>query len=353
MTLDRKQRRRLVDTLENRRTTIATRAMDQFLERHPGWLDAFGSQGRTRSEEDYAFHVQFLVGAVLATDPGAFADYVRWAKGVLASRGVPAEVLAESVIQVRDMVLEETDPDLQGYLTEIVDHGLAVLDEEPAPTQDSNGDSPVLGKEGRMYLQAIRSGDRRAALTVALEVLRAGASVQEVYGRILQPAQYEIGALWEKNHITVADEHLATAITQQVVARLYEHLDIPIPDKGNALMTGVEGELHQLGANMVADVLEADGWNMRFLGSQLPHRDILTAIDEHEPRLIGISATVLFSLKAVEDLIDHTRRRFGDEVKVVVGGGAFRSRPEIWRDLGADGYGSDLDEAVSVAGSLA
>jgi methanogenic corrinoid protein MtbC1 len=176
--------------------------------------------------------------------------------------------------------------------------------------------------------------------------------VADIYDQILQPAQYEIGSMWEQNRITVADEHLATAITQHVVARLYEHLEIPIPDKGNALMTGVEGELHQLGANMVADVLEADGWNMRFLGSQLPHRDILSAMEEHEPRLLGISAATLFNLKAVDDLIEDARRRFGQEVKVLVGGGAFRSRPGVWQDVGADGYGRDLREAVSVAAGL-
>jgi methanogenic corrinoid protein MtbC1 len=103
---------------------------------------------------------------------------------------------------------------------------------------------------------------------------------------------------------------------------------------------------------MVADVLEADGWNVRFLGTHLPHRDILDAIDHHEPRVIGISATVLTNLPAVSDLVEAARRRYGSAVAILVGGGAFRSRPDSWREIGADGIGRDLKEAVRIAREL-
>ena len=162
------------------------------------------------------------------------------------------------------------------------------------------------------------------------------------------PAQYEVGRRWERNEISVATEHVATAITQYVMAQLYGHLEIPETVRGNAVVTGVEGELHQLGANMVADVLEAEGWNVRFLGTQLPHGDVLGAVEDHEPRLLGVSATVLFNLPAVGRLIEDARSRFGSELRIVVGGGAFRSNPEVWRELGADGFGRELRESVAM-----
>ena len=104
---------------------------------------------------------------------------------------------------------------------------------------------------------------------------------------------------------------------------------------------------------MVADVLEADGWNVRFLGTQLPHRGVLDAIAEHQPRLIGVSATVLSSLPAVADLIHDIRSEFGSDPIVLVGGSAFRTRPDAWREMHADGFGRDLQEAVAVAAELA
>ncbi len=94
------------------------------------------------------------------------------------------------------------------------------------------------------------------------------------------------------------------------------------------------------------------GWDVRFLGTHLPHRDILQAIEEHEPRLIGISATVLLSLPSVSDLVEETRRQYGGAVTILVGGGAFQSHPDSWREVGADGLGRDLKEAVRVADAL-
>ncbi len=204
------------------------------------------------------------------------------------------------------------------------------------------------------YLQAVLAGDRRAALRVTLDALASGMSVSDVYIDVLQPAQHEIGRMWASNEITVAREHTATAITQYVIAQLYDRM--PVPEsasfRGNALVTGVEGELHQVGANMVADVLQADGWRMRFLGTHLPNLDILNAIEEYEPLLLGISTTILSNLAVAGDLIEEVRRNFDREVRIVVGGGAFGADPKVWRDLGAHGYGRDLRDACHVADQL-
>jgi methanogenic corrinoid protein MtbC1 len=73
-----------------------------------------------------------------------------------------------------------------------------------------------------MFLQAILAGQRAAAVQVAREALRDGTSLQSLYLDVFQPALYEVGARWEANQLTVAQEHIATAITQFVMAQIYE-----------------------------------------------------------------------------------------------------------------------------------
>ena len=174
----------------------------------------------------------------------------------------------------------------------------------------------------------------------------------QVYRELLEPAQVEIGWLWEQNQITVAREHAATAITDHVLDRLHAHLDVPAPRRGRALMTAVDGELHRIGAKMVAYALEADGWDMRLLATPSPPEDVLDAIDDHAPSLIGISTTILFNLPDTADLIDAIRDRVGPSPRILVGGAAFGSSTDLWREVGADGFGRDLQEAVERADEM-
>lgn len=345
-------RRRFAKQLQEGRHEIARVVTDRFLSAHPDWVDRYGAQARIRGEEDAVFHIDFLAGAVVADDVAAFENYTRWTAKVLSARGISPEFLAENLEQVREEAGAYVDAKGHGALDRMVRAGVAAVHGASEPAESAIPVDGPFQVEFAVYLQAVRSGDRRAALNVALEALRSGISVSDVYADILQPVQYEIGRLWEENEITVAEEHMATAITQYVVGHLYSLLDIPERSRGNALVTGVRGELHQLGANMVADVLEADGWNVRFLGTQLPHSGILEAIEEHQPRLVGISATLLFNLPAVADLVADVRRVSGPDTFVMVGGAGFRTSPELWREMGADGSARDLRGAVALASAL-
>jgi len=347
------RRSALSDHLRSRRQAIASSATADFLGRHRTWVERYGDLAWIRGEEDASFHVQFLAGAILADDPSAFQDYALWTGGVLAARGIATRFLVENLEQVGRAAGQGLDEADRTLVDRIVEAGVGALRDRAASPEEPAREGDAGRIQLSLYLQAILAGDRRAALSVALEAIRSGMAVADVYLDILQPAQHELGRRWERNEITVANEHMATAVTQYVVAQLYSHLDIAPIRRGNAIVTGVRGELHQLGGNMVADMLEADGWNVRFLGTQLPHEAVVQAIDEHEPRLVGVSATVLISLPAVAGLIEDIRRRFGTAVAIMVGGSAFRGGAGVWQDIGADGFGRDLREAVTTADELA
>jgi MerR family transcriptional regulator, light-induced transcriptional regulator len=254
---------------------------------------------------------------------------------------------------VRDHLVRLLDAGGATLVAALVDAACAAIETvEDDVAEAGAAEAGPLAAERGLYVQAILAGQRQPALGIALEALRAGHSLTDVYCDLLQPAQHRVGRLWERNEITVAREHMATAVTQYVVAQLYGRLEVPAATRGRAIVTGVEGELHQLGANMVADVLEAAGWSVHFLGTQLPHRDILQAIEEDEPAIVGVSTTMLFNLLRTARLVEDVRRRFGDGVRIVVGGGAFRSAPDVWRELGADGFGRDLRGALALVDEL-
>jgi methanogenic corrinoid protein MtbC1 len=213
--------------------------------------------------------------------------------------------------------------------------------------------SHALADVQRLYLAALGRGQRRAATEIALRSQRDGADLATIYQAVLQPSLYEVGRRWERNEITVADEHLITAIVQFTMAQLYAAQEPVAPVRGPAVVTGVEGDLHQIGAHMVADLLEHDGWDVRFLGSNLPAAGIVAAVADHQAALVGVSATMLVNLPQVQLLLQALRAAGGPALRVMVGGAAFRYVPDAWRGLGADAIGLDGADAVQVARRLA
>ena len=154
---------------------------------------------------------------------------------------------------------------------------------------------------------------------------------------------YRVGDLWETNRISVAQEHLATSITQYAIAAIYREMVPAEVNRGSMVVTGVAGELHQIGANILADAMEAEGWTVRFLGTNLPHSSILATIREISASVLCISTTILSNLPSVVELMETVRSQMKEDApKIVLGGAAYRMAPQFASEVGATAAVTDL-----------
>jgi methanogenic corrinoid protein MtbC1 len=343
MLLNRSERRELASRLRDLKQQYAVEINEELLRKYPVWLERFGEAARTHGEEDTAYHIDFLASAIETGTPEAFEEYARWTTRMMASRDIEPVLLADSLRQIPLSLASELDAEQQAVVEELIAAAAEQCTEANITTADPREELDDLQST---FLQAILSGDRRAALQVAVEALDEGMPIEDFYALVLQECMYTIGRLWETNRISVADEHLATAITQSVMAELYQRVPWHEEMRGRVVLTGVQNELHQVGAHLVADALDIRGWDVRFLGTNLPHRDVLGIIEAHEADVLGISATMLLHAGTVRDLIDHSRERFGDDLQIIVGGAAFRAREDLWQEIGADACALDVRDAV-------
>ncbi|GGF32279.1 hypothetical protein GCM10010954_34360 [Halobacillus andaensis] len=132
-----------------------------------------------------------------------------------------------------------------------------------------------------------------------------------LYEDIITPAMYHVGELWERNEISVADEHLATAICDFVLSKIEaEALNIRGDRQKSfkALLFGVEEEQHYIGLKMVADTFKEQGWRVRYLGPNLGGEHSLTQIHRYKPHVIGLSAALSYRLPALKKLVNEFRR---------------------------------------------
>ena len=158
----------------------------------------------------------------------------------------------------------------------------------------------------RSFGFALRDGDPAKAEAIAEEAVQAGVSVEVFYAKVIGPAQEWIGDLWQQDEASVAAEHLATTISQGVMARLYPHLlKTEIRSRAKVMLAAAEGEQHILGLRMVADTLEGAGFDVRNLGADVPVEAVLEACRVHEPAALGLTVSMWLNVPTLIREIDE------------------------------------------------
>lgn len=181
------------------------------------------------------------------------------------------------------------------------------------------------------YLNRLLAADRVGAEEVVDRALRAGIEPTSIHVFVIGEAMQRIGGLWETNEISVADEHLATAISHQVLIRLLDELHKAAPNsRENVLLAAVEGQHHILGLRMIADVLEGAGYNVLYLGGDVPVDSLRSFAAEHNPAVTGLAYAVPLNVTNLSESI-FALREGAPMTRVMLGG---RAAP---RDLSATG----------------
>jgi len=341
------------EALNDQRPALAVQMVGREFLRHPELEQRYGKIGREKCLKDAGYHLAYLAEAIAAGNAALFRDYIGWAKVVLAKRRVPVSDLAGLLVTMKETLREMLAPELRELPCEYLDAGLQQLPELPGdiPTfiVEGSPDATLAGE----YLQALLRGDRRVAHQLILDAAHQGKAVRDLYLNVFQRTQYEIGRLWQVNEISVAQEHYCTAATQLIMAQLYPYIFGSEKKGGTLVATCVSGDLHEIGARMLADFFEMEGWDTHFLGANVPTPSVVQILIERRATLLGISATITYHLRAVEELIAAVRRAPAcREVKIIVGGYPFKIAPELWRSVGADGFAEDASQAVALANRL-
>lgn len=204
------------------------------------------------------------------------------------------------------------------------------------------------GRHRAAYLEALLARDVGAARGAIEAALEAGVPVHDIYLGVLQPALYEIGHQWAVGGFSVADEHCATSVTQSLLGMLGPRMRTAPKDGRLALVTGSPEERHSLGVQMVADFLEADGWEVLNLGASTPARDLARMADAERPDVVALSTSTPAGLpgaaEAVEALLGLEARPL-----VVLGGQLWRGRARADAGtLGADMVVDDPRELIAL-----
>ena len=202
------------------------------------------------------------------------------------------------------------------------------------------------GVRVRDFVQILRKGDKARAAAFVQEVFTQTQSRVALFADLIHPAQYEIGDLWYRGEIRIADEHQATAIVEEVTSALP-----PTPAQGRSLrgrciLAALGAEQHVVGLRLLAAALEDDGWTVTMLGGRTPAVELVEMVRKRRPKFVGLSAAYLPRTDPLKTTVTDLKRL---RVPVLVGGPAFNRNPSLWSKVGADGHGADVRVAVALA----
>ena len=158
------------------------------------------------------------------------------------------------------------------------------------------------------FVSLLLVGDRLGCSKMVKQYVQESFSIKEVYEKLIKSALYEIGILWEQNKISVADEHLATSISEAILNELYTDVVSEYRENKQVVLACVDGETHQVGLKMVADVFEMNGWDAKYLGSSVPASELIKIIDKFQPEIVGISFSIYFHFDTLKKMVYSIRQ---------------------------------------------
>ncbi len=201
--------------------------------------------------------------------------------------------------------------------------------------------------------KAVIDGDEEWAISLAKEALAKGIDPKEAIEKGFAEGMKEVGRRFEKLEIYLPEVIISADAMVAGVEVFRQHI---VARGGQAaqkavLLGTIQGDVHDIGKNIVKIMLESNGFKVYDLGRDVPVLDFIAKVKELNPDIVGVSALMTTTMVHMPKLIEALKEeKLREKVKIMVGGAPVL--PEWAKKIGADGYGESAMEAVKVAKSL-
>ncbi len=200
--------------------------------------------------------------------------------------------------------------------------------------------------------QAIIDGNEAVALAMTQALLSTGASAREVLDSALLPGMDVVGQRMRDGECFIPEVLLSARVMQACLDLLRPQMAAgEQAGMGTVVIGTVEGDLHDIGKNLVSMLLQGAGFTVVNLGTGVSSADFVAAVREHDASLVGMSALLTTTLPRMAETIAALKDAgLREQVKVMVGGAPVTAA--FADEIGADGYGANAGMAVERAKEL-
>jgi methanogenic corrinoid protein MtbC1 len=320
------------------------------LSAHPQISALTGGNPLDMMYDNHRNHIDFLSIVFKFQSFDLLAKTLPWVYHTYRAHGFSFDYFPAELEAWKSAIKKHLTPSVSDEILIVYDwmlqHHQTLIDLSALPFEEPDA-YPELADERRNFGAFLLGADYAGGLKIAESILERENGQERLYLGLIKPVMYEIGRLWEDDKISTAEEHLATSIVGRILAALYEKMPFSSTTRGKAIVTSAPNEYHELGARLLADMLESDGWDVLFLGANTPAEALIDLTRKTQPRFVAISLTMPFSIDKVSGIISAMRAIPElSSVKILVGGAAFNKAPHLWWQIGADAWADTPQSAL-------
>lgn len=200
--------------------------------------------------------------------------------------------------------------------------------------------------------RAVESGDDKQVVKIVGEALTAGVPPIDILEKGLVPGIQALGKLFKEGQVYLPEILISTRAMNRGVEELRPHLaDTDIYNKGTVVLGTVEGDLHDIGKNLVKLMLESNGFKVADVGIDVSAQSFAGAAQKHSADIIGMSALLTMTMTYMPKVIEALEQAgLRNKVKIMIGGAPITR--EFADSIGVEGFAEDCASAVDEATRL-
>ncbi|MBU1339692.1 MAG: corrinoid protein [Acidobacteria bacterium] len=175
----------------------------------------------------------------------------------------------------------------------------------------------------------------------------------DILAQALTPGMEKVGRLFEDGEYLLPDMLASAECVAEATEIMEPHLaGVDIQSRGKFIVATVEGDLHDIGKNIVATILQGSGFEVQDIGTSVKASQIVQAVKESKPRFLGLSALLTSTMTHMGEVIDLLKNEgIRDQIIICIGGAPVSE--EFAKKIGADIYGEDAFDAMNKLEKLA
>lgn len=265
-------------------------------------------------------------------------------EGLTMAIANPSQDLLMNVAAACDLLLDREQADVR-YINRVTSRKMVITTEQATEQKSDSkeGQNPVF--------EAVIKGNRKGIIEIVKDTIEKGSTPNSIIDTMLIPAINEVGVLFDKG-IYFLPQLISSAEAMKTAIDYLEPL-LERTDNGEEavtiVMATVEGDIHDIGKNLVVLMLKNYGYRVIDLGKDVPSELIVETAIKENAKIIGLSALMTTTMMQMETVVNMVKEKHLD-VKVLIGGAVITQ--SFADEIGADGYSKDAQDAVVVVKQL-